>query len=85
VTAATIYKQNGHEFNTGFVLLLKFVMTLSIVIVGRDSSVGIATCYGLDGPVTESRWGERYSAPVQTGPGAHPASYKMGTGSLSRG
>jgi hypothetical protein len=23
--------------------------------------------------------GERYSAPVQTGPGAHPASYTMGT------
>ena len=26
----------------------------------------------------------RFSAPVQNGPGAHPASYKMGTGSLSR-
>jgi len=24
----------------------------------------------------------RFSAPVQTGPGAHPASYTMGTGSL---
>jgi hypothetical protein len=29
--------------------------------------------------------GERFSAAVQTGPGTHPASYKMGTGSLSRG
>jgi hypothetical protein len=29
--------------------------------------------------------GGEISAPVQTGPGAHPASYKMGTGSLSRG
>ena len=29
--------------------------------------------------------GARFSAPVQTGPGAHPASYTMGTGSLSRG
>jgi hypothetical protein len=29
--------------------------------------------------------GGRFSAPAQTGPGAHPASYKMGTGSLSRG
>jgi hypothetical protein len=27
----------------------------------------------------------RFSAAVQTGPGAHPASYTMGTGSLSRG
>jgi hypothetical protein len=25
--------------------------------VGRDSSVGIATGYGLDGPGIESRWG----------------------------
>ena len=29
--------------------------------------------------------GARFSAAVQTGPGAHPASYAMGTGSLSRG
>ena len=27
----------------------------------------------------------RLSAPVQTGPRPHPASYTMGTGSLSRG
>jgi len=26
--------------------------------MGRDSSVGIATRYGLDGPGIESRWGE---------------------------
>ena len=40
------------------------------------SVVGIATGYGLDGPVIESRWGggARFSAPVQTGPGAHLAS-----------
>ena len=29
----------------------------------------------------ESRWGRDFP-PVQTGPGAHPASYKMGTGSF---
>ena len=50
--------------------------------MGRDSSVGIATRYGLDGPGIESRWGARFSAPVQTGPGAHPASYTMDTGSF---
>jgi hypothetical protein len=33
--------------------------------------VGIATGYGLDGPGIESQWGVRFSAPVQTGPGAH--------------
>jgi len=26
--------------------------------------------------------GERFSASIQTGPGAHPASYTMGTGSF---
>jgi hypothetical protein len=49
---------------------------------GRDSSVGIATGYGLDGPGIESRWGARFFAHVQTGPGAHPASCTMGTGSF---
>ena len=53
--------------------------------VSRDSPVGTATRYGLDGPEIESRWGVRFSALVQTGPRAHPASCTMGTGSLSRG
>jgi len=48
----------------------------------RDSLVGIATRYGLDGPGIESRWGARFSKPVQTGCGAHPAPYTMGTGSF---
>jgi hypothetical protein len=51
---------------------------------GPGSSVGIATGYGLDGPGIESRWGRDFSAPVQTGPGAHPASCKMDTGSFPR-
>ena len=41
------------------------------VLVGRDSSIGIANGYGLDGPGIESRWGARFSAPVQTDPGVH--------------
>jgi hypothetical protein len=49
---------------------------------GPGSSVGIMTDYGLDGPGIESRWEARFSAPVQTGPGAHPASCTMGTGSF---
>ena len=49
---------------------------------GRDSAVGVATRNGLDSPGIESRWGARFSAPVQTGPGAHPASCTMGTGSF---
>ena len=46
---------------------------------------GIATRYELDSPGIESRWGARFSAPVQTGLGAYPASYTIGTGFLSRG
>ena len=49
---------------------------------GRDSAVSIATRYALEGPGIESRWGARFSAPVQTGPGAYPASYTMGTRSF---
>jgi hypothetical protein len=47
---------------------------------GRDSSVGIVTHYGLDGPGIESWWGARFFAPVQTGHGPHSASYTVGTG-----
>jgi hypothetical protein len=49
---------------------------------GLGSSVGIATGYGLDGPGIQSRWGREFFAHVQTGPGAHPASCTMGTGSF---
>jgi len=45
--------------------------------VGRDSSVGIGTRYGLDALL-----GERIYAPVQTGPRVHLASYAMGTESF---
>jgi len=44
--------------------------------------VGIATGYGLDGPGIESRWGRDFPHLSQTGPGAHPASCTMGTGSF---
>ena len=50
---------------------------------GPVNSVGITTGYGLDGPGIESRFGARFSAPVQTGPVSHPASYTMGTVYLS--
>jgi hypothetical protein len=34
-------------------IILKFILK---EVVGRDSSVGTATCYGLDGPGIESQW-----------------------------
>ena len=36
----------------------------------------------MNGPGIESRWGARFSAPVQTGPGAQPASCTVGTESF---
>jgi hypothetical protein len=52
--------------------------------VGRDSSVGIATAYGLDGPGIESRWGRDFphlSRPVLK-PTQPPVQWVRG---LSRG
>jgi hypothetical protein len=37
--------------------------------MGRDSSVGIATRYGLDGPGIESRWGRDFPHPPRPAPG----------------
>jgi hypothetical protein len=48
----------------------------------QDSVVGIMTCYRLDSLGIESWWGARFSAPVKTSPGAHPASYIMATQSF---
>ena len=45
------------------------------------SLVGIVTEQRAERSGIETRWG-RYFPPVQTGPGAHPASCKMGTGSF---
>jgi hypothetical protein len=47
--------------------------------LGRDSVVHIATGYRIDGPGIEFRWELRFSATVQIGSVAHPASYTMGT------
>jgi hypothetical protein len=54
-----------------------------IVSCGPGSSVDIATDYGLDSLGIKSRWVQDFP-PVQTGPGAHPASCTMGTRSFPR-
>jgi hypothetical protein len=52
--------------------------------VQKHSSVSVATHYGLDGPGIVTPVGARFSALVQTGSGAHPASYTTSTGSFLR-
>jgi len=59
-----------------------YISNLTALVKGRDSSVSIVTRYGLNGPGIEIRWWAGFSAPVQNSPGAHPASYTMGTGSF---
>ena len=49
---------------------------------GSGTVTSIATGYGLDGLGIESQWGAKFSAPVQTGPGAHSTSCTMGTGTF---
>jgi hypothetical protein len=61
-----------------YVLFSSDFPTVNVCGMGRDSSVGIATRYGLGGPRIESRWGARFSTSVQTDPGVHPVSYTMG-------
>jgi hypothetical protein len=53
-------------------------MTMPVVIVGRDSSVASLRAGRSRNQVPV---GERFTAPIQTGPGAHPASHTMGAGS----
>ena len=53
-----------------------------VVKIGPGSVVAIATGYGLDGPGIVSRWGAKFSAPVQAGSGDHTACCTMGTGSF---
>jgi hypothetical protein len=53
--------------------------------VGRDSSVGIATTLRAGWYVDQIPVVARFSAPIQTSPGAHAASCTMGTESLSGG
>jgi len=65
---APLFKAPGGNFSPIFFLFLGG---------GGGSSVGIAADYGLDGGI-ESRWGRDFP-PLQTDPGAHLVSCKMGT------
>ena len=50
--------------------------------MGRESSVGNSDSLPAGRSVDKIPVGAKFSAQVCTGPGAHPVSCKMGTGSL---
>jgi len=52
----------SHKFNDDL-NDAKIVIDTMAVDVGRDSSVGVATRYGLDGPGIESRWRRDFPHP----------------------
>jgi len=65
-------------------LHLKYIYDFSkvfLILCGPGSSVGIATELRAGRFGIESRWGRDFP-PIQTGPGAHPASCTMGTASF---
>ena len=74
------------EFSRGFVSTPCFnyftptLISSKNIRRGPGGSVGIATELRAGRSGIESRWGREFP-PVQTGPEAHPASCKMGTGS----
>jgi len=58
--------------------------TTSLIAEGWDSSVGIATRYGLDGPGIEARWGRDFPHPYRPSLGPNQPRIQWVTG-LSRG
>jgi hypothetical protein len=49
--------------------------SISFTIIGRASSVGLATRYGLNGPGIESRWGRDFPHPSRPALGPHSLLY----------
>ena len=73
------YSTPSREWAKGLPRRYESWLTYWLSIVGRDSSDGIATRYGLDRPGIGCQWVARFSVSVQTVPGTHPASNTMGT------
>jgi hypothetical protein len=64
----------------------KFFVVIIIILWNQGSSVGITTGYGLDGPGSipgKARF--LFLHTIQTGSGAHSASYPVGTGGEAAG
>ena len=57
ITGAVMQSITAYEKPTVFTVALTYFRT---ALKDRDSAVGIATRYGLDGPGIESRWGRHF-------------------------
>ena len=70
VLLTALYRQLGCVNQMTIIII---VVVVVVVVVGRDSSVGIATRYGLDGPEIEFRWGRDFPHPSRPalGPTQH--------------
>jgi len=68
-------------FNERLYVIIGPYAVLKYSVGGPGSSVTIATELRVRRSGIESRWGRNFP-PVQTGPGAHPASCTMGTESF---
>ena len=80
---------SGNIFRPSIVIFTPIMRIQSIkytvyncIKAGRDSIVGIATRYGMYGPGIEFLLGGEIFCTVQAGPGVHPASCTVGTGSF---
>jgi hypothetical protein len=74
----------SYSLSSTIISLYCFSSSIQCTLEGRNSSVGIATCYGLDGPEIESRWGRDFSHTSRPalGPTQPPTQWILG---LSRG
>jgi hypothetical protein len=61
-------------------MFLLLLLLLLLLLIGRGSSVGIATRYGLGGPGIESQWGRYFPHPStqELGPNQTPIQHVWG-------
>jgi hypothetical protein len=70
--------------NAPKMFLIHEEMYISALFSFRDNAVSIATCYGMDGPGIESRWGQIFRTRPDRHWGPPSLLYKVRTGAFPR-